>query len=136
MEVFWTFSIYLEAVALVPQMWLLAKCKDDDTHSWVTMEYLLPLGLYRGLYIFNWIYRFQYEGYYDPIAITAGFIQTGLTFAGCSTHVRRIVFGGLLKEKGSKPFLQVEVQQDGTLQEKVRHSENWVDEYYEEIWKI
>ena len=42
----------------------------------IISHYLYALGAYRGLYILNWIYRYNSEGFYDLIAIIAGIIQT------------------------------------------------------------
>ena len=75
MEVLWTFSIYLESVAILPQLLLLIKSGESESMIW---HYVFALGLYRGIYIINWIYRYSYEGYYDPIAICAGCVQTML----------------------------------------------------------
>ena len=36
------------------------------------------LGMYRGLYILNWIYRYHTESFFDPIAVVAGVVQTVL----------------------------------------------------------
>ena len=79
MEIFWTFSIYLEVVAILPQLYMLHRLHHDgqepDALIW---HYIFALGLYRGIYILNWIYRYYYEGFYDPIAICAGCVQTML----------------------------------------------------------
>lgn len=75
MEVLWTFSIYLEVVAIVPQLDLLCKINYVDNY---TIGYLVPLGLYRVLYIFNWAYRYHYEGYYDLITIYSGLLMSVL----------------------------------------------------------
>lgn len=42
----------------------------------ITTHYLFALGLYRALYIPNWLYRYFTEGYVDPIPWVAGTIQT------------------------------------------------------------
>jgi len=44
----------------------------------ITTHYLFALGTYRALYIPNWLYRyFTATGpYWDPIAWTAGIVQT------------------------------------------------------------
>lgn len=55
-EVLWTFSIYLEAVAILPQLVLLQRTQNIDN---LTGNYVFMLGLYRGLYILNWIYRYS-----------------------------------------------------------------------------
>ena len=59
MEVLWTFSIYLEAVAVLPQFWMIYKTRGADS---MMRKYLTCLGLYRSFYILNWIYRYEYEG--------------------------------------------------------------------------
>ena len=59
MEVLWTFSIYLESVAILPQLFMVSKTGEAES---ITSHYLFALGAYRGLYIFNWIYRYQFEG--------------------------------------------------------------------------
>jgi len=69
MEIFWTFSIYLEAVAILPQLFM-------GSNTTYICLYLFALGSYRGFYIFNWIYRYHFEGFYDVIAISAGVVQT------------------------------------------------------------
>ncbi|KAI4295303.1 hypothetical protein L6164_035364 [Bauhinia variegata] len=57
-EVFWTFSIYLEAVAILPQLILLQRSRNIDN---LTGNYVFLLGAYRAFYIINWIYRFFTE---------------------------------------------------------------------------
>ncbi|KAG0228790.1 endoplasmic reticulum retention protein [Actinomortierella wolfii] len=74
-EILWTFSIYLEAVAILPQLFMLTKSGEAEV---ITTHYLFALGAYRGLYILNWIYRYIFEDYVDWIVIIAGVIQTGL----------------------------------------------------------
>jgi len=74
-EILWSFSIFLESVAILPQLFMLQRTGEAET---ITTHYLAALGVYRGLYIPNWIYRYFSEGVVDPIAITAGIIQTGL----------------------------------------------------------
>lgn len=44
----------------------------------ITTHYLFALGLYRGLYIPNWIYRYFVDDTFDPIAVVAGVVQTVL----------------------------------------------------------
>lgn len=74
-EILWTFSIYLESVAILPQLFMVSKTGEAES---ITSHYLFALGAYRGLYILNWIYRYYSEGFYDLIAIVAGIIQTVL----------------------------------------------------------
>ncbi|KAF7980107.1 hypothetical protein HWV62_39515 [Athelia sp. TMB] len=74
-EILWAFSIYLESVAILPQLFMLQRTGEAET---ITTHYLAALGVYRALYIPNWIYRYFAEGQVDPIAVTAGVVQTGL----------------------------------------------------------
>lgn len=73
LEVLWTFSIYLEAVAILPQLFLLQRRGQAET---ITTHYIFALGIYRNLYIANWCYRYYFENFYDPIAIVSGIVQT------------------------------------------------------------
>uniref|UniRef100_A0A8C4QUG7 ER lumen protein-retaining receptor n=1 Tax=Eptatretus burgeri TaxID=7764 RepID=A0A8C4QUG7_EPTBU len=75
LEILWTFSIYLEAVAILPQLFMVSKTGEAET---ITSHYLFALGLYRALYLANWVWRYHNEGFYDPIAIMAGVVQTVL----------------------------------------------------------
>lgn len=75
MEVLWTFSIYLESVAILPQLFMISKTGEAES---ITSHYLFALGSYRGLYIFNWIYRYYDTGFFDLIAVVAGCVQTVL----------------------------------------------------------
>lgn len=74
-EVSWAFSIFLESVAILPQLFLLQRTGEAET---ITTHYLAALGAYRGLYIPNWIYRYFVEDVVDPIAVIAGLVQTAL----------------------------------------------------------
>lgn len=74
-EILWSFSIWLEAVAILPQLFMLQRTGEAET---ITTHYLAALGAYRALYIPNWIYRYFADGVVDPIAVAAGIVQTGL----------------------------------------------------------
>lgn len=74
-EVLWAFSIYLEAVAIAPQLFMIMKRHKAEM---ITGHYLFALGSYRALYILNWIYRYYVESHFDPIAVYAGLVQTAL----------------------------------------------------------
>ncbi|XP_062227349.1 ER lumen protein-retaining receptor-like [Phragmites australis] len=78
-ELMWTFSIYLEAVAILPQLVLLQRTRNIDN---LTRQYVFFLGAYRSLYILNWIYRYFTEpDYVHWITWISGFVQT-LLYAG------------------------------------------------------
>ena len=51
-QVLWTFSIYLESVAILPQLFLVSKTGEAES---ITSHYLFALGSYRALYILNWV---------------------------------------------------------------------------------
>lgn len=74
-EILWAFSIWLESVAILPQLFMLQRTGEAET---ITTHYLFALGLYRALYIPNWLYRYFAEGYVDQIAWVAGVVQTVL----------------------------------------------------------
>ena len=74
-EILWAFSIWLESVAVLPQLFMLQRTGEAET---ITTHYLFALGLYRALYIPNWIYRYFAEGWLEPRALLAGIIQTVL----------------------------------------------------------
>ncbi|CAL3966885.1 hypothetical protein PZA11_003355 [Diplocarpon coronariae] len=74
-EIMWTFSIWLESVAILPQLFLLQRTGEAET---ITTHYLFALGSYRALYIPNWVYRYFAEGHFDVISVLAGLVQTVL----------------------------------------------------------
>jgi len=94
LEVLWTFSIYLESVAILPQLFMVSKTGEAET---ITSHYLFALGIYRALYLLNWIYRYYAEGFYDLIAIVAGIVQTVLYCDFFYLYVTRVIKGRALK---------------------------------------
>lgn len=75
MELFWLFSIYLEALAIVPQLITLQRYREVEN---LTGHYVFFLGGYRALYILNWVYRSYHEAYYKHnwIVYCCGIVQT------------------------------------------------------------
>jgi hypothetical protein len=69
-----TFSLILESVCILPQLLLL---RQTSVPTVIDSYYLLTLGLYRALYIFNWIER-EFDDRWKPlpIPIIFGVIQT------------------------------------------------------------
>merc|ERR1711976_610802 len=90
MEVLWTLSIYLESVAILPQLFMVSKTGEAES---ITSHYLFALGSYRALYIVNWIYRYYAEGFYDIIAIVAGCVQTILYCDFFYLYVTKVLKG-------------------------------------------
>jgi ER lumen protein retaining receptor len=76
-EVLWTFSIWLESVAILPQLFMLQRTGESET---ITIHYLFALGTYRALYIPNWIWRYftDTKRKLEWVAIVAGIVQTVL----------------------------------------------------------
>lgn len=87
-EVLWTFSIYLESVAIMPQLFMLSKTGSAET---ITAHYLFALGSYRALYIVNWVYRYYTEDFLDIIALVAGIVQTVLYADFFYLYVTKVV---------------------------------------------
>ena len=54
MQLVWSYSIWLEAVAILPQLLMINKLKDIEN---ITAHYVLFLGMYRIFYIFHWYWR-------------------------------------------------------------------------------
>ena len=76
LEVLWTFSLWLESVAILPQLFVLQTTGECEN---LTSHYLFALGAYRALYALNWVYRYLTEpGYWQPETWVAGTIQTAL----------------------------------------------------------
>ncbi|KAG6477904.1 hypothetical protein ZIOFF_061336 [Zingiber officinale] len=75
-RILWTFSIYLEAVAILPQLVLLQRSRNIDN---LTGNYVFFLGAYRALYLLNWMYRFFTENHqFRWIPWLSGLVQTAL----------------------------------------------------------
>ncbi|GLH02935.1 ER lumen protein-retaining receptor [Gryllus bimaculatus] len=94
LEVLWTFSIYLESVAILPQLFLVSKTGEAES---ITSHYLFALGSYRALYLLNWIYRYYFEDHYDLIAIVAGVVQTVLYCDFFYLYITKVLKGKKLQ---------------------------------------
>lgn len=93
-EILWTFSIYLESVAILPQLFLVSKTGEAES---ITSHYLFALGTYRGLYLFNWVYRYYAEDHYDLIPIVAGLVQTVLYCDFFYLYITKVLKGKKLQ---------------------------------------
>ncbi|KAG7192367.1 endoplasmic reticulum retention protein [Scheffersomyces spartinae] len=89
-EFLWTFSIWLEAFAILPQLMLLQKTGQAEN---ITTHYIFCLGLYRALYIPNWIYRYFTEAKLDWVAIVAGIVQTAIYSDFFYIYYSRVLHG-------------------------------------------
>lgn len=75
LELLWTFSIYLESIAILPQLVVLQRYGEVEN---LTGNYILFMGAYRALYILNWIYRAHTEANYKHhwVVYFCGVLQT------------------------------------------------------------
>ncbi|CAD6996956.1 ER lumen protein-retaining receptor [Ceratitis capitata] len=94
MEILWTFSIYLESVAILPQLFMVSKTGEAES---ITSHYLFALGSYRALYLLNWIHRYIAESHYDLIAIFAGIVQTILYCDFFYLYITKVLKGKKLQ---------------------------------------
>merc|ERR1712070_858717 len=94
----WAFSIYLEAVAIVPQLMLLKRRKIVKN---LTGNYIFCLGAYRALYLINWFYRYFVDPISAPefvIKVCAGLVQTALFFNFFVVYINSKKFGGAISD--------------------------------------
>ena len=79
LELLWTFSIYLESIAILPQLLVLRRYRLVEN---LTGKFVFFLGVYRSLYIVNWIYRAHTESGYRHhwVVYTCGVVQSLLYF--------------------------------------------------------
>ncbi|CAL8301998.1 unnamed protein product [Merluccius merluccius] len=91
LEILWTFSIFLEAVAIMPQLFLITNTGEAES---ITTHYLFFLGLYRALYLANWVWRYHTEGFFDQIAVVSGVVQTFFYCDFFYLYITRVLRGG------------------------------------------
>ncbi|EUD68627.1 ER lumen protein retaining receptor [Plasmodium inui San Antonio 1] len=74
-NILWSFSIWLESVAILPQLVLLEKQREVEN---ITSHYVITMGMYRAFYILNWIYRYFFDEkpYINVVGWLGGLIQT------------------------------------------------------------
>jgi ER lumen protein retaining receptor len=74
-EILWTFSIWAESVAILPQLLMLQQSREVEN---LTGNFVAAMGAYRAFYILNWAYRYLVESSYTWQPVVAGVVQTGL----------------------------------------------------------
>ncbi|KAH0572177.1 ER lumen protein retaining receptor [Spironucleus salmonicida] len=74
-EIFWTFSLIIESMTLLPQFLMLQKSSSIQSFS---QSYVVVLGLYRAFYILNWIYRAIKGVNVGFVVWTTGIIQVAM----------------------------------------------------------
>lgn len=80
-EVLWSFSVFLEAVAAIPQLIVIHKCARDSGGFVDTLNshYVFSLGGYRAFYLLNWIYKGLYlKKHIWQYLWIAGLVQTSI----------------------------------------------------------
>lgn len=75
LEFLWLFSIYLESIAILPQLIVLQRYREVEN---LTGNYVFFMGAYRALYILNWVYRSYHEPLYQHhfVVYFCGVLQT------------------------------------------------------------
>lgn len=74
-DILWTSSIWLESVAILPQLILLQNLKEVEN---LTSDFVGAMGLYRAFYILNWVYRYFADDYTNVVGWIGGVVQTAL----------------------------------------------------------
>lgn len=74
-EILWTASIWIESVAIVPQLVLLQNAKEVEN---LTSDFVGCMGAYRAFYILNWVYRYFTDGNVNWVGWIGGLVQTAL----------------------------------------------------------
>lgn len=74
-EILWTTSIWLESVAIVPQLMLLQQIREVEN---ITSHFVGAMGSYRAFYLLNWIYRYMEDGHVRWVGWIGGIVQTAL----------------------------------------------------------
>ncbi|XP_018561834.1 ER lumen protein-retaining receptor 1-like [Anoplophora glabripennis] len=73
-EKLWSFSLVLDEIAILPQLYMIYKHKNTVVEK-ILLYYLIPLGLCRLFYIFDWVYLYTDPNHFDTITIAAGFVS-------------------------------------------------------------
>jgi len=92
-DILWTSSIWLESVAIIPQLVLLQQVREVEN---LTSDFVGTMGLYRFFYILNWVYRYFSEDYVNVVGWLGGLVQTGLYCDFLYYFARSKWYGGKL----------------------------------------
>ena len=76
-QILWSFRVYLEVVAIVPQLLMFYQDKTNETRSFI-LYYIYAMGAYRVLYTIHGMYRYFNYYYIDNIAELAGAVQMAI----------------------------------------------------------
>lgn len=86
-EIFWAFSIYLESVAILPQVYMIARAKRVES---IVYYYITVMSVHKVFVLMEAIYRFYMNEHYDKISLAAGIVQ--LMFY-CDFFLREVPLG-------------------------------------------
>ncbi|KAG8348373.1 putative ER lumen protein retaining receptor [Trypanosoma vivax] len=89
MDVLWAFSQYIEAVAILPQIFLL---EYTERYEALTSHYLAAMGIYRFMYLLHWIHLYWIYGSVNTISVCAGLLQTLLYVDFFYHYVMQVVY--------------------------------------------
>ena len=81
-ELYWCLSIVLESVALIPQAYMFRKYRQVENLT--GGAFLLAMGMYRGLYILNWVVRGHTESFHhhDYLVYACAVVQVMVGLGG------------------------------------------------------
>lgn len=74
-ELSWSFSLWLESVAIMPQINILSKYGGAEKFI---LHYIAALGSYRFFYIIFWILKYCYTGDICYTSVLSGILQSAL----------------------------------------------------------
>jgi ER lumen protein retaining receptor len=72
-EVLWTFSLWLESLVILPQLFMLRRTQRTDT---LTKDYIFFMGTYRLFYVLNWVRKWILKSKTDSVVWITGILQT------------------------------------------------------------
>jgi ER lumen protein retaining receptor len=72
-ELLWTYSLWLESVVILPQLFLLKPSQRIDN---LTKDYIFFLGMYRLFYVLNWIQKAVIKHKTEYVVWVTGIVQT------------------------------------------------------------
>ena len=89
-EFLWTYSLWLEAVAILPQLMLIRRNQRVDV---VTKDYVFFLGLYRLFYVLNWIRKAVVKQKTIRVVWITGILQSVIYIDFLYYYIRSFVQG-------------------------------------------
>ncbi|XP_071131128.1 ER lumen protein-retaining receptor 1-like [Mytilus edulis] len=106
-EILWTFSIYLECVAMLPQFWMMIW--NGEAGRFVCF-YLCAMGSYRVFYIMHWIYiENSNGGNLNLISFISGNLQSCLYWVFLTVYINK------LRESRKQKIKPSSTLQDGLI---------------------